>query len=149
MLASAALTYARITGVDTEIVFDTTHLPKSASESSEFAGIPAVGTPITLENGNTFMVSSARPEFRTTDDKLISWARQQRNDAPSSTASPLSSAGNDNVVVVTSDRALAGELSSLGISLVKPKQWIAMFSSVVFSHKEDIELTPEDTQLIN
>jgi len=148
LLSIAALAFSQLVGVTTEIIFDATHLPKkrdagnldeaprpSVEKSSvptfttEIAKIakdfPVVGVPVNFTDGTSVLVSSARPEFATTDDKLISWARANKQE--------LSPSGlrNSDIVVVSSDRALAGELYSLGVTLIKPGNWIGLFASLL------------------
>jgi len=196
MLSVAALAFSQIIGITTEIVFDATKLPKAKnsdlkaismpeipivhSNLSEFSAqisqiaidFPVVGVPLIFPNGTVVSVSSARPEFDTTDDKLIAWARanSQQPAVPSSTttmsnssqepaavststttttsttlttattstnvatttstASPLV-IPNSSILVVSSDRALAGELCSLGVSLMKPGVWISFFVALI------------------
>jgi len=128
-LSIAALAFSKHFGVNTEIVFDTTLLPSSGAFT---AGLPLVGQMTVVPgSGNTFEISSARPLFKTTDDRLISFART--NLSVVATA-PLSSAGpnpNAEIIVVSSDRALAGELSSLGMFLMKPMVWVSLFVSAI------------------
>jgi len=65
----------------------------------------------TLENGSTLTVTSALPHFTTTDKALIHWAKNNTTEVASS-------------VVVTSDRALSGELKEAGMVSVKPSEWL-------------------------
>jgi len=148
LLSLAALAFSQLVGVTTEVIFDATHLPKRRDDSmldavpvpsvekssvptftTEIAKIakdfPVVGVPINFIDGTFVVVSSARPEFATTDDKLISWARANKQE--------LSPSGlrNSDIVVVSSDRALAGELYSLGVTLIKPGLWIGLFASLL------------------
>jgi len=138
MLATAALTFGQLVGINTEIVFDSTALPRASTDGIESVEtvplngttLPPVGRKGVFQSGNSFMVSSAHPQFGTTDDKLISWARLNISSAGSSSTS-ASPNPNSGVLVVTSDRALAGELGSLGITLMKPKMWFSLFCSLV------------------
>jgi len=148
LLSIAALAFSQLVGVTTEIIFDATHLPKKTEAgnldeaprpsvektsvptfTTEIAKIvkdfPVVGVPVNFTDGTSVLVSSARPEFATTDDKLISWARANKQE--------LSPSGlrNSDIVVVSSDRALAGELYSLGVTLIKPGNWIGLFASLL------------------
>lgn len=148
LLSLAALAFSQLVGVTTEVIFDATHLPKKRDDSildgdtvpsvekssvpaftTEIAKIakdfPVVGVPITFTDGTFVLVSSARPEFATTDDKLISWARANKQELS------LSGPRNSDIVVVSSDRALAGELYSLGVTLIKPGNWIGLFASLL------------------
>jgi len=148
LLSLAALAFSQLVGVTTEVIFDATHLPKKRDDSildgapvpsvekssvpaftTEIAKIakefPVIGVPITFTDGTFVLVSSARPEFATTDDKLISWARANKQELT------LSGPRNSDVVVVSSDRALAGELYSLGVTLIKPGNWIGLFASLL------------------
>jgi len=177
MLSIAAYTFSQLFGINTEIIFDRTSLPTARNfnnqrpsvdlqpspiipklpvseideEVFKFAkNFPAVGVPVAFSNGTFFMVSCARPQFATTDDKLISWARLNSSSsllgtATSSTTtttttttvpvelpiapSVVFSEPNQSVLVVSSDRALAGELSSLGVALMKPMAWIELFTT--------------------
>jgi len=62
-------------------------------------------------NGSVVIVTSAKPEFPTTDQALISWGKSNANCV-------------GNTIVVTSDRALTGELISIGMSICKPSSWL-------------------------
>jgi len=182
MLSIAALAFSQIIGTTIEVVFDQTHLPKSknsqviaqpelslvGSNLSEFtakivaiaASFPVIGIPLSFPNGTFASVSCARPEFATTDDKLIAWARGNAKQPTTevvtttttstttstettttnssnvvSTATAPIVVANSSILVVSSDRALAGELSSLGVPLMKPGTWICLFSSL-FSTSE-------------
>jgi hypothetical protein len=145
LLSIAALAFSQLVGVTTEVIFDQTHLPrnkaalqddmprpsllKSSTFTAEIAKIakdfPIIGVPINFTDGTSVVVSSARPEFATTDDKLISWARANQQQGPTTGLS------NSDIVVVSSDRALAGELYSLGVTLIKPGNWITLFASLL------------------
>jgi len=91
---------------------------------SEHTKITAIlmfdGTPSnsqkTLQNGSTMTVTSARPQFPTTDKALIHWAKNNPSEVASS-------------VVVTSDRALSGELKVAGMASVKPAEWLKFVAS--------------------
>jgi len=166
LLSTAALAFSQLVGITTEIIFDQTHLPKKDDFSSSSSvlqpilktsteefnteiskivkNFPAVGVPLKFATGTSFLVSSARPQFSTTDDKLISWARLNGQEATttttetsvtSSTAAHVptnnSVVSNKDTVVVSSDRALAGELYSLGVTLIKPGHWFVLFASLV------------------
>jgi len=65
----------------------------------------------TLQNGSTLTVTSARPHFVSTDKALIHWAKNNPTGVASS-------------VVVSSDRALSGELKEAGMVTVKPLEWL-------------------------
>jgi len=146
-LSVAALAFSRLVGVTTEVIFDQTHLPKNrdasnldmtprtpillssvATFTTEIAKIakdfPVVGVPINFTDGTSVLVSCARPEFATTDDKLVSWARANKQE-------PTAGLSNTDIIVVSSDRALAGELYSLGVQLIKPGNWITLFASLL------------------
>jgi len=183
MLSVAALAFSQLAGVTTEVVFDQTFLPSGQNSSTnqsqeprpaivnsnmlEFnveitkiaENFPVVGVPLPFSDGTSVLVSAAQPEFATTDDKLISWARSNRNtssQATTTTTDPDATTNsstnmdvvaadmsdNSRVIVVTSDRALAGELFSLGVALIEPCQWIALFASLV--EKEP----PKEKQLV-
>jgi len=70
----------------------------------------------TLTNGSTLTVTSARPQFPTTDRALIHWATNNPSEVASS-------------VVVTSDRALSGELKMAGLVSVKPSEWLKFIAT--------------------
>jgi hypothetical protein len=195
LLSVAALAFSQIVGITIEVVFDQTRLPKAMNSDQNFisqpeislansslqefnakisqiaVNFPVIGIPLAFPNGTFVSVSSARPEFASTDDKLISWARanfQQPTAATTTSTStttstaiastttttttttlPLSSPNssssgssassslmtipNSSILVVTSDRALAGELCSLGVPLMKPGTWISRFVSLFAS----------------
>jgi len=144
LLSIAALAFSQLVGVTTEVIFDQTQLPKkrdafqdvmprpsiikSSTFTTEIAKIakdfPVVGVPINFTDGTSVLVSCARPEFGTTDDKLVSWARANKQELTPGLQ-------NSDIVVVSSDRALAGELYSLGVTLIKPGNWITLFASLV------------------
>jgi hypothetical protein len=186
LLSVAALAFSQIIGITIEVVFDTTHLPKvrssdqnvkpmseisivnsslpefSAKISQIAVDYPVIGVPLVFPNGTVVSVSSARPEFATTDDKLIAWARANFQQSASTTttttstttttatttstnasasttnASPSLVVPNSSILVVSSDRALAGELCSLGVPMMKPVAWILFFVSL-FSEGESKE----------
>jgi len=151
MLATAALTFGQLVGINTEIVYDSTSLPRVSTESVETVPLnsvtlPPVGQKGVFQSGNSFMVSSAHPQFATTDDKLISWARFNLSSAGSSSTS-ASPNPNCGVLVVTSDRALAGELGSLGITLMKPKTWFSLFCSLVNNHNNNSNINANDANV--
>jgi len=146
LLSVAALAFSQLVGITTEVIFDQTQLPRKRDAflqdevrpslvkssiptfTTEIAKIakdfPIVGVPINFADGTSVVVSSARPEFATTDDKLISWARANKQGLTSGLL-------NSDIVVVSSDRALAGELYSLDVTLIKPGNWITLFASLL------------------
>jgi len=95
VLSSVAEAFARMVKIRMEVVFD--HATSTSA--------------IQLDNGSDFSVSTAHPAFPTSDAKFIDWATKNPNLAP-------------QAVVITSDRALTGELSSLGVSVIKPGVWL-------------------------
>jgi len=136
ILASAALAFAQLVGTSVEIIFDCTCLPSGDDSVATFTGtLPSVGSRIVLSGGNTFLLSSARPHFSTSDDKLISWARfnlcSGGNPKFSGESIPVGPNPNGNILVVSSDRALAGELNSLGVTLLGPKRWFLLFEKLL------------------
>jgi len=182
MLSVAALAFSQIIGTTIEVVFDQTHLPKARNSDQNIISqpeisivnsslpefnakisqiavdFPVIGVPLAFPNGTVVSVSSARPEFATTDDKLIAWARANSQQpavsttttttstttttATATTSSPTVSSlivPNSSILVVSSDRALAGELCSLGVPMMKPGAWISLFVSL-FSSGESKEL---------
>jgi len=76
-------------------------------------------------NGSVLTVTSAKPEFPTTDQALISWGKSNTNCV-------------GNTIVVTSDRALTGELISMGISMCKPSSWLK-FVMRLFTTDENLD----------
>ncbi|CAF1280086.1 unnamed protein product [Rotaria sordida] len=67
-----------------------------------------------LDQIGTVKVTSAQPNYRTTDDMLVDIARQPENREK-----------NKHTIIVTSDRALATLLQREGCLLVKPYNWFA------------------------
>jgi len=76
-------------------------------------------------NGSVVKVTSAKPAFPTTDQALVSWGKSN----PSSVG---------NTLVVTSDRALTGELKTIGMSICKPSSWFK-FVMKLFSMDEGLD----------
>jgi len=64
-----------------------------------------------LKNNSTFQTTTARPEYPTSDDALITWARNNPEIAPKS-------------LFITSDKALGVELSLTGAKVVKTGLWM-------------------------
>jgi len=108
ILTSVARFFSELVRLNTEVIFDAA----SSISAEENAGI------IPLDNGSTFLVSSARPTFPTSDAKLVAWARANPDLVP-------------RTLVVTSDRALAGELHGLGVSVVRPGTWLSFVAKTV------------------
>jgi len=75
-----------------------------------FDGTPTQKTK-NYPNGSEVTVTSARPAFPTTDQALICWGKSNPNCV-------------GNSIVVTSDRALTGELKTFGMSICKPSSWL-------------------------
>jgi len=73
------------------------------------------GTPTQITNnfpnGSVVTITSARPAFQTTDQALVCWGKSNPNCV-------------GNSIVVTSDRALTGELKTTGMSICKPSSWL-------------------------
>jgi len=63
----------------------------------------------------SFRICSARPQFPTSDDALIAWAKEGKDQGISS-----------GMVFVTSDRALRDQLKEAGGRLMKPKQFLRL-----------------------
>jgi len=140
ILATAALSFAQLLGTSVEIIFDSTNLPRGDENSPlNFDGtLPPVGSRVVLPSGTSFLLSSAQPHFSTSDDKLISWARFNRSSEGNSKLDGESVLGTTNgpnpnikVLVVSSDRALAGELNSLGVAMMTPKKWFSFFEKLL------------------
>jgi hypothetical protein len=115
LLSVAALAFSQLVGISTEVVFDNAALHRRSSSSSSQVleqhqsalntaniavfnteisriaekGFPIIGVPLSFPNGTSVLVSSARPDFNTTDDKLIAWARL--NDSSPSSVNVTSS----------------------------------------------------------
>jgi len=70
-----------------------------------------------LQNGSVMSITSARPEFSTSDKALIHWAKNNPDSAK-------------KTLVVTSDRALSGELAISCVKTVKPARWLKFLSGV-------------------
>jgi len=69
-----------------------------------------------------FHICSARPKQPTSDDVLIAWAKQAKEEGRSS-----------GMIFVTSDRALREQLKEAGGRLMKPKHWIRLSRSLALS----------------
>jgi len=105
VLSSVARLFAELVRLNVEIVFDAACSIPENSESTD-------STPLVhLDNGSSFVISSARPSFSTSDAKFLAWARAHPQDAP-------------KTLVITSDRALSAELQTLGVSVAKPGMWL-------------------------
>jgi len=85
-----------------------------------FDGTPT-NTHKTLQNGSTLTVTSARPLFATTDKALIHWAKNNPTEVATS-------------VVVSSDRALSGELKEVGLVSVKPSEWLKFVAGAEYQN---------------
>jgi len=105
ILASVTRHFSTLHLFNTELVFDSMNSTAGLAAEIEH-----------LENGSSFCVTSAHPDFTTSDAKFVAWARAHPEIAP-------------RTLVVTSDRALAGELFTLGVSVVKPGEWLACLAS--------------------
>jgi len=81
--------------LDTILVFDATNILYSKN----------------LENGSTIAIKSAQPTFQTSDEALIHWTKQNPEKNPST-------------LIITSDRALAGELSLSGVKIASSGSWM-------------------------
>jgi len=106
VLSSVACFFGGLVRLNVEIVYDAACSIPANSESRDSAPL------VHLDNGSTFLVSSARPSFVTSDAKFVAWARAHPQDAP-------------NTLVITSDRALSAELQTLGVSVTKPGMWLS------------------------
>jgi len=197
MLSIAAFSFSQILGINTEIMFDDTSLPgynrftkdlsncpleirtSGCSSPQEFSkeiskimlSFPLVGVSSKTPQSD-FLISSARPHFPKTDDKLIAWAKLNMSSpltmgdpsnptraettttttsltAQSLTAPTAGVNPNSTTLVVSSDRALAGELSSLGVALVKPSRWVYILSSLVEKIGKNGEQLGNDVEMEN
>jgi len=115
ILASVTRHFSTLYKFNTELVFDSMNSTAGLSAESEH-----------LENGSTFRVTSAHPEFPTSDAKFVAWARANPEIAPLT-------------LVVTSDRALAGELFTLGVSVTKPGVWLACLAAASASDGNSLD----------
>jgi len=95
LLSQVAKEFSSAIHVDTTIVFDGGRLP-TVDENL---------------NGITFRITRARPDFESSDDQLVWWARTN-----------LDVAGK--TIVVTSDRELGDRLRELGVEIAGPKSWV-------------------------
>jgi rRNA-processing protein FCF1 len=88
----------------------------------------------TLEGGTRFAVASARPEFATSDDALVAWAKAM---PPAQAKASL---------FVTSDRELKDRLIAAGVLVTKPKQWVELARRTVesASQRNAEQLLPEE-----
>jgi len=147
VLISVARRFAELVKIQAEIIFDSasaSSLRTGNSSVPESSAVPNEGTPssgILLDNGSTFLVSSARPSFNTTDDKLVAWCRERLSNAPATSSSSTAPSAENSfrVLVVTSDRALAGELFSLGVSVVKPGVWLACLANMAAGSSDNVD----------
>jgi hypothetical protein len=162
MICIASFVFSQLAGIDAEVIFDMTKLPTvnrfkidlgqaseiqipkctsldqfNAEVSKFVSNFPLVGTPIKTSQSD-FVITSAKPHFRSSDDKLIAWAKLNMSSNPVGNFSgDISNSSNQPLnpnlvtVVVTSDRALAGELSGLGVALIKPVQFVLLLLSLV------------------
>jgi len=162
LLSIAAFAFSQLVGIDTEIVFDNSKLPSAANlppveidvavgnnptlqqlntEIAKFANnLPLVGVTAVPPAGTPFKISTARPNFKSTDDMLISYFRNQQAVAvaptTTTTTSTVTSSSSITVspqqtLIVTSDRALAGELYSFGVTAIRPSKFIALLASLI------------------
>jgi len=164
LLSIAAFAFSQLVGIDTEIVFDNSKLPSADkqdlppveidvaigknptlqqlnTEIAKFASnLPLVGVTVVPPSGTPFSISTARPNFNSTDDKLISLFRNQQPVAAvptttttttSTTVTATTAVNPQLTLVVTSDRALAGELYSFGVTAIRPSKFIALLASVI------------------
>jgi len=85
-------------------------------------------TPIN-EVSESFVVCSARPKYQTSDDALVEWAK-------------ANSQANAAVgIFVSSDRELLSRLTSLGATVVKPKDWFKFAAEKISgSPVQDLDL---------
>jgi len=81
------------------MIYDSTRLRIHEEADSSF-GIPE------------FILCSARPSHKTSDDRLVDWAKEK------------SEKENRSCIYVTSDRELCRRLKETGTRLIKPKAWL-------------------------
>jgi len=195
VLSIAAFAFSQLVGIDTEIIFDNSRLPSANknpgqppvveigvairknptlqelnAEIAKFASnFPLVGVKVVTPTGTPFLISSARPTFKSTDDQLISYLRKPDQQpvaaAPDANSSmtttvtsiavPIANALDPKqAIIVTSDRALAGELYSMGVTAIRPGRWIALFASLLQAIKDrpaqatesDVAIEPKDAE---
>jgi rRNA-processing protein FCF1 len=79
------------------------------------------------EMSDTFAVSSARPDFNTSDDKLVEIAKQANMNVTL-----------DSYLFVTSDRELSVRLRQVGAKVIKPKYWF-QFTFQIFNRDNEFE----------
>jgi len=77
------------------------------------------------EESASFVVCSARPRRKTSDDALVEWAESSQQ-----TLSPVG-------IFVTSDRELCVRLSKCGAVLVRPKAWFTSALETLTGHPVD------------
>jgi len=190
VLSIAAFAFSQLVGIDTEIIFDNSRLPSANNkpeqppvdigvtirknptlqelnaEITKFASnFPLVGVTVVPPGGSPFLISSARPTFKSTDDQLISYLRKPDQqpvaaapDATSMTTTTVTSIAvptadaldPKQAIVVTSDRALAGELYSMGVTALRPGRWIALFASLlqtIISKDRPLQATESDVAM--
>jgi len=126
------------------------------------SSFPLVGVTVVPPSGTSFEISSARATFKSTDDKLISYFRKP-DQQPIAAAPNITSTSTTTVtaivaqtpavalldpqqaIVVTSDRALAGELYSMGVTAFRPSRWIALLASLL--RKISLQATESDVAM--
>jgi len=101
-ITSVVESFAECVKIDAVVMFDGTPTEKTKD----------------FQNGSKVQVTSARPAFPTTDEAFIFWAKSNQNIVR-------------NTLTVTSDRALAGQLSIAGMSITKPSSWFKFVVTVL------------------
>jgi len=95
VLAAISEAFARVKGIGTILMFDST---ENTSKK-------------TLDNGLEFIVSSALPHFKTSDDAMVDWASSSGHGA--------------TAVFITSDRGLRTRLTEVGGTVIKTGTFLA------------------------
>lgn len=81
--------------------------------------------------GFEYILCSARPEYKTSDDRLVDWAKENEE-----------SNNNNNSIYVTSDRELCRRLKETGVRIIAPKRWLIFAANTISGQeiKSDVEL---------
>jgi len=95
VLAEITETFISTQNLETVLIFDNSSLK----------------TKKTLPNQSTFEVTSAKPNFGTSDEALVHWAKNNPNIAP-------------RTLFITSDKALGGELALTGAKVARSGVWM-------------------------
>jgi len=86
---------------------------------------------IVNDNGTQFLLCCARPEYKTSDDRLVAWAKERADVAKQS-------------LFVTADRELCNRLKETGALLLGPKTWLKEAAGLINRKKNEMEISKND-----